>query len=82
MKAWPDRHKGGSDAETKYRCEQIVRINTAQGKGGSGGNGQHSGNKDPGTSKPSSDTAKPKDPPKHKKDRRDFVALEAVRRMP
>ncbi|MCX4964164.1 hypothetical protein OHA98_04905 [Streptomyces sp. NBC_00654] len=38
------------------------------GKGGSGGSGQHSGGKDPGTSKPSSDTAKPKDPPKHKKD--------------
>ncbi|WP_267883706.1 hypothetical protein [Streptomyces bikiniensis] len=38
------------------------------GKGGSGGSGQHSGNKDPGESKPSPDTAKPKDPPKHKKD--------------
>ncbi|MEU2118657.1 hypothetical protein ABZ567_24130 [Streptomyces sp. NPDC016459] len=38
------------------------------GKGGGGGGGQHSGPKDPGTAKPSSDTAKPKDPPKHKKD--------------
>ncbi|MFJ3500731.1 MULTISPECIES: hypothetical protein [unclassified Streptomyces] len=39
------------------------------GKGGSGRSGQHSGNKDPGESKPSPDTVKPKDPPKHKKDR-------------
>lgn len=36
------------------------------GKGGGGGDGKHSGNKDPGTSKPSSDTAQPKSDPKHK----------------
>lgn len=32
----------------------------------SGGDGKHSGKKDPGTSKPSSDTDKPKSEPKHK----------------
>ncbi|MET9295764.1 hypothetical protein [Streptomyces sp. NPDC003077] len=37
------------------------------GKGGSGDDGKHSGGKDPGTSKPSSDTAQPKQPPKHGK---------------
>ncbi|BAU83693.1 hypothetical protein SLA_2775 [Streptomyces laurentii] len=37
------------------------------GKGGSGGEGKHSGGKDPGTSKPSSDTKSPRPEPKHKK---------------
>ncbi|MFE7119489.1 hypothetical protein ACFU99_29145 [Streptomyces sp. NPDC057654] len=36
------------------------------GKGDSGGDGKHSGKKDPGTNKPSSDTEKPKPEPKHK----------------
>ncbi|GAA2720242.1 hypothetical protein GCM10010315_40140 [Streptomyces luteosporeus] len=37
------------------------------GKGGSGGDGRHSGNKDPGIVKPSKDGSRPDDPPKHKK---------------
>ncbi|MEU3447788.1 hypothetical protein AB0H29_11245 [Streptomyces thermolilacinus] len=37
------------------------------GKGGDGGKGQHAGGKDPGTSKPSPDTAAPKPGPKHGK---------------
>ncbi|WP_302887737.1 hypothetical protein [Streptomyces cucumeris] len=37
------------------------------GQGGSGGDGKHSGKKDPGTSAPSPDTAQPKQPPKHGK---------------
>ncbi|MET9695899.1 hypothetical protein ABZY31_03100 [Streptomyces sp. NPDC006529] len=36
------------------------------GKGGGGGDGKHAGKKDPGTAKPSSDTAQPKQEPKHK----------------
>lgn len=36
------------------------------GKGGGGGDGKHTGGKDPGTAKPSSDTAKPAPEPKHK----------------
>ncbi|MEW1693944.1 hypothetical protein ACIQCR_26895 [Streptomyces sp. NPDC093249] len=38
------------------------------GKGSSSGDGKHSGDRDPGTAAPSPDTAKPKDPPKHKKE--------------
>ncbi|MGW2633785.1 hypothetical protein ACWC2K_31260 [Streptomyces chattanoogensis] len=37
------------------------------GKGGDGGDGRHSGGKDPGTSKPSSDTKDPNPGPKHGK---------------
>ncbi|WP_202441094.1 hypothetical protein [Streptomyces sp. SID69] len=38
------------------------------GAGGSGGDGKHAGKKDPGASKPSSDSAQPRPEPKHKKD--------------
>lgn len=36
------------------------------GKGDSGGDGKHSGKKDPGTSAPNPDREKPKPDPKHK----------------
>ncbi|MFB7027620.1 MULTISPECIES: hypothetical protein [unclassified Streptomyces] len=39
------------------------------GKGGSGGDGKHSGKKDPGDVKPSPDSARPRPEPKHKKDK-------------
>ncbi|WP_174315847.1 hypothetical protein [Streptomyces sp. CB01881] len=41
------------------------------GKGGSGGDGKHSGNKDPGENKASKDGSRPTPQPKHKKDGND-----------
>ncbi|MER8234096.1 hypothetical protein [Streptomyces sp. NPDC094049] len=38
------------------------------GKGSSGGDGKHSGKKDPGDAPQFPDTSTPKDPPKHKKE--------------
>lgn len=56
----------GSFHEVRRPKRKGTAMGWGTGKGGGGGDGKHSGGKDPGTAKPSSDTARPAPEPKHK----------------